>query len=88
MATALKDHAALFAWEIINEAEGQDSSDRQFKLYIIWSLKNENVFWILSGLKNPDEGLVYNNKSDDEPCFDTTTLQGFQGTTDCIYDKS
>ena len=27
MATALKDHKALLAWEIINEAEGQGSPD-------------------------------------------------------------
>ena len=27
MATALKDHKALLAWEIINEAEGQSSPD-------------------------------------------------------------
>ena len=29
IATALKDHKALLAWEIINEAEGQGSPDNR-----------------------------------------------------------
>ena len=76
MATALKDHKALLAWEIINEAEVKGSPDEP-----IAKLENVEEFCRISaGPENPDLGLVYNNKSDDEPCFDTTALQGFQGT--------
>ena len=76
MATALKDHRALLAWEIINEAEVKGSPVKciaEFETV-------EEFCRISAGPENPDLGLVYNNKSDDEPCFDTTALQGFQGT--------
>ena len=76
MATALKDHKALLAWEIINEAEVKGSPDK----FIVEFENVEGFCRISTGPENPDLGLVYNNKSDDEPCFDTTALQGFQGT--------
>ena len=87
IATALKDHKALLAWEIINEAEGQGSPDSRsvirsasFNVTVRDGGQSPKQFW--SGLNNPDKGLVYNNKADDEQCFDTTVLQGLQGTTD------
>ena len=87
IATALKDHKALLAWEIINEAEGQGSPDSRsvirsasFNVTVRGGGPSPKQFW--PGLDNPDKGLVYNNKADDEPCFDTTVLQGIQGTTD------
>ena len=36
IATALKDHTALLAWEIINEAEGQGSPDSHSVLRSAW----------------------------------------------------
>ena len=87
IATALKDHKALLAWEIINEAEGQGSPDSRsvirsasFNVTVRGGGPSPKQFW--PGLDNPDKGLVYNNKADDEQCFDTTVLQGLQGTTD------
>ena len=88
IATALKDHKALLAWEIINEAEGQGYPDSRSVIRSAWFNvtvrggygPSPKQFW--SGLNNPDKGLVYNNKANDEPCFDTTVLEGLQGTTD------